>query len=98
MYDLPGYESFNEDTLFFFDYKESDLLSLSIDDKKKKKKIEFQYNYSVLYWNYLIKCYKSRKVLVHNILIENVLFDDQEFFYKTTNHFVDKVVKNFLIF
>jgi hypothetical protein len=82
---MPGYENCQNDIYLFFDYKNSDLLKFSTKDHNIFEKIEFQANYSILYFNYIIKLFKDRKTYFFNTYIENVLFEDAEFYYQNLN-------------
>jgi hypothetical protein len=85
LYQIPGYEIYQNDIYLFFDYKNSDLLKFSTNDNNIFEKIEFQANYSILYFNYIIKLFKDRKTYFFNTYIENVLFEDAEFYYQNLN-------------
>jgi hypothetical protein len=48
-------------------------------------KIEFQKNYSILYFHYLIKLFKNLKHYTFNIALENIVFDDAFVYFNYDN-------------
>lgn len=77
LYDIKGFEQYQQDVFFFFEYKEHKYLNfINAEDVIIDNKIEFQKNYSTLYFHYIIKLFKNMKHYIFNIVIENILFDD----------------------
>jgi len=76
LYNINGFENYQQDIYFFFEYKEHEFLNFILNDSNINAKIEFQNNYSILYFHYLIQLFKNFKHYIFNMAIENIVFDD----------------------
>ena len=81
LYEIEGFEHYQQDIFLFYEYKEHKYLQFLVDDNYIFPKIEFQKNYTILYFHYIIKLFKNLKQYTFNTAIENILFQDDTFIY-----------------
>lgn len=96
LYDIEGYEAYKEDIFLFYDYKEHKMLNFIVDDLYINEKIEFQKNYSMLYFHYILKLFKNFKQYTFNIIIENIIFEESSFIYPQFDNTMNEKRKDYL--
>lgn len=97
LYDIEGFENYKEDIFLFFDYKEHKLLQFIVNDLFISDKIEFQKNYSMLYFHYILKLFKNFKQYTFNIIIEQLIFEDTSFIYPHYDNSMNEKRQDFLL-
>jgi hypothetical protein len=76
LFNIKGFEQYEQDVILFYEFKEHKLLNFIMDDFNILEKIDFQKNYSILYFHYLLKIFKNFKQYNFNIVLEHLVFDD----------------------
>jgi hypothetical protein len=95
LYNIKGFEECEKDIYLFFEYKVHKLLDFNVDDFGIYEKLDFQKNYSILYFQYIIKLFKNLKIYISSTPIENLVFDDN-FFYKNFDNIMNEKRVDFL--
>lgn len=95
LYDIEGYKHYQEDIFLFYEYRDNELLDFKINELSINEKIEFQKNYTMLYFHYVIQLFKNFKVYQFNIAIESILLNDN-FIYDNFDNTMTEKRKDFL--
>jgi len=86
-YNIDKYKDTKNDIYFFFNIKNSDFLKFSNNISNINEKLNFQNNYFLVYYNYILKCLMNRNTYFSNVYIEDIVLKDVNFVYNNLDSF-----------
>jgi len=86
-YNIDKYKDTENDIYFFFNIKNSDFLNFSNNSNNINEKVNFQNNYFLVYYNYILKSFTNRETYFSNVYIEDIVLKDVNFVYNNLDSF-----------